>query len=477
MPRIDLADFCGGSQTERSLGIASDRSVNMYPLVVEAPGRPPTRALVSTPGLRRFASVPGGPIRLLQTCSNGRVFAVAGEVLYEVFAGGAVLERGRVTPGAGRVSLADNGICAMLVDGTAGWVFTFEGNAYAQVTDPDFPGADFVVYLDGYFVFNIPGTGRFGLTGLFDPTAIDALDIATAEARPDPLLRVTSLHRELRLWGSLTVEAWFNSGNPDFPFQPIQGTLLEHGLGAPDSLAILHNTYLWLHANSQGLGQVLSATAYTAAPVSTPAQEQQWMTYPRRDDAVAFAYSEGGQAFYVLTFPSGNATWCLDLTTGLWHERAFLGPSGALERHLAQWHCVAEGRHLVGDYRTGLLYHLDDQTYTDDGREIVRLRRFPHVRSQRQRLRHHTLEVHVEQGETVDDPGTPRHLMLRWSNDGGHTFSAEHWRALGPQGHYRQRARWHKLGQARDRVYELRSTAAGPTRWLAAVLDGDGGQH
>ena len=477
MPRLALSDFCGGSATERSIGISSDRTVNLYPIVIAPDVRPPTLALVSTPGLQRFCALPGGPIRLLHTATNGRVFAVAGATFYEVFAGGTALTRGSVTPGTGRVSLDDNGIAAMVVDGPAGWVFTFATNTYAQITDADFTGADFVTYVDGYFAFNVPGTGRFGITGLFDPTNVDALDIATAEARPDPLLRVTNLHRELRLWGTLTVEAWFNSGNPDFPFQQIQGSVLEQGLGAPDSLVVLNNAYLWLHANRQGLGQVLTSTAYTAQAVSTPAQEQHWLRYPRRDDAIAFGYTEGGHDFYVLTFPSGNATWVLDLSTGFWHERAFLDPSGGFSRHLAQYHCVAFGTHLVGDYRTGLLYTLSEQAYTDDGREIVRLRRFPHVRAERQRLFQSTLEVHVEQGETVSDPVEPRHLQLRWSNDGGHTYSDEHWRELGPVGAYRQRARWHKLGQARDRVYELRSTAAGPTRWLAAYLDGEGGAH
>lgn len=472
-----LPSFCGGSYSERSIGMASDRSINVYPVVIHPETRPPSLALVGTPGLARFCSLPGGPIRLLHTCTNGRVFAVAGATVYEVFAGGTALERGQVTAGSARVSMDDNGIAAMLVDGRAGWLFTFATNTYARIADPDFPGADFVTYIDGYFAFNIPGTGRFGITGLLDPEGVDALDIATAEARPDPILRVTTLHRELRLWGTLTVEAWFNSGNPDFPFQPIQGSVLEQGLVAPDSLVVLDNAYMWLHANREGVGKVLTATAYTAQEVSTPPQEQAWRRYPRLGDAIAFAYTEGGHDFYVLTFPSGNATWVLDLSTRMWHERAFLDPTGTLSRHLAQYHCVAFGAHLVGDYRTGMLYRLSDEAYTDDGREIVRLRRFPHTRSQRERVFQHTLEVHVEQGETVSDPVSPRHLQLRWSNDGGHTFGDEHWRELGPVGAYRQRARWHKLGQARDRVYELRSTAAGPVRWLAAYLDGEGGQH
>lgn len=476
MPRLTLEDFCGPSYTERSIDISSDRTVNLYPVLVNPQTRPPTLALVGTPGLRRFCHLSGGPIRGLFMATNGRVFAMAGTQFYELFQGGTYLLRGTIPAGTQQVSMDDNGLRLMLVDGTGGWVFTFASNLFQPITDPDFPGADTNVFIDGYFAFNIPGTGRFGITGLYDPLNVDGLDIATAEGRADPLVTLIALHRELRLIGSLTVESWFNSGNPDFPFQAIPGTLLEQGSVARDTVRALGNSVVWLHANREGMGKVLAATGYTPAVVSQPPQEAAWATYLRRDDAVAWTYTESGHDFYVLTFPSANATWVLDLTTGFWHERAFLKADGTLGRHLAATHCVAFGLHLVGDYRQGTVYQLTDEATTDDGREIVRMRRFPHVRTMRERLFHSTLEVHVEQG-TLPLASLPRQLQLRWSNDGGHTWSTPHWRESGPQGHYRQRARWHKLGAARDRVYELRSTGEGPARWIAAYLDVEQGVH
>lgn len=488
MPRIAMSDFTGPAYTERSIGLSSDRTINLYPIVIKPEVRPPELALVGTPGLARFCDLPGAPVRMLHTCTNGRVFAAAGAHLYELFAAGTWVERGTVSAGTGRVSMDDNGIAAIIVDGTAGWVLPFATNAYAQITDPDFPGADFVVFIDGYFAFNVPGTGRFGITGLYDPAAVDGLDIATAEARADPLGRLIALNRELRLFGTLTTESWFNSGNPDFPFQAIQGTLLEQGMVARDALAVCGNALLWLHMNAQGRGKVLRMLGYQAEVVSTPPLEAAWARYPTLYDATAYTYTQSGHDFYVLSFPSGfvdedplpppgramGATWVLDLTTGFWHQRAFLFPDGTLGRHRAHVHCLGFAQHLVGDYETGTVYVLDEQATTDAGRELVRVRRFPHVRANRARLYHGTLEIHVEQGETGSDPVTPRSLMLRWSNDGGHTYSDEHWRELGPVGAYRQRARWHKLGQARDRVYEVRSTAEAPARWIAAFLDGEG---
>ena len=45
--------------------------------------------------------------------------------------------------------------------------------------------------------------------------------------------------------------------------------------------------------------------------------------------------------------------------------------------------------------------------------------------------------------------------MLRWSNDGGSTWSNERWVGIGEQGKYQNRAIWRRLGYARDRVFEV----------------------
>jgi hypothetical protein len=45
--------------------------------------------------------------------------------------------------------------------------------------------------------------------------------------------------------------------------------------------------------------------------------------------------------------------------------------------------------------------------------------------------------------------------MLRWSNDGGSTWSNEHWTSIGAVGLYKNRAIWRRLGWSRDRVFEV----------------------
>jgi hypothetical protein len=57
--------------------------------------------------------------------------------------------------------------------------------------------------------------------------------------------------------------------------------------------------------------------------------------------------------------------------------------------------------------------------------------------------------------------GSDPEVMLRWSDDGGHTWSNEHWAKMGKIGEYYRRVFWRRLGMTlklRDRVYEISGT-------------------
>ena len=51
--------------------------------------------------------------------------------------------------------------------------------------------------------------------------------------------------------------------------------------------------------------------------------------------------------------------------------------------------------------------------------------------------------------------GSDPQAMMDWSDDGGHTWSNEHWADIGEIGEYDRRARWSKLGRSRDRIYRV----------------------
>ena len=112
---------------------------------------------------------------------------------------------------------------------------------------------------------------------------------------------------------------------------------------------------------------------------------------------------------------------------------------------------------IVGDYQNGKLYSLDHDVYTDDGNVIRRMRRCPHLVSDFNRIFHSSLQIQFQPGVGLDGnvQGADPQAMLRWSNDGGSTWSTEHWVSIGKIGKYKNRAIWRRLGQARDRIYEV----------------------
>jgi hypothetical protein len=67
---------------------------------------------------------------------------------------------------------------------------------------------------------------------------------------------------------------------------------------------------------------------------------------------------------------------------------------------------------------------------------------------------------------------TPK-VMLRWSDDHGHTWSNEHWQDMGAPGNYGKRVIWRRLGttqKLRSRVYEVSGTDATKIAIMGAEL-------
>jgi len=464
--------FVGPAYTGRSSNLNAQTCVNLYPVPGGPDGKQPA-ALYRTPGLKPFCDLGTTAVRGMHGF-GGRLFAVSGDTLYEVDAAGTVTQRGTVGTSSGRVAFADNGQVMALVDGTDGWLW--DGGALSRITDPDFPAATRIAFLGGHFVFDDPGSaGRFMVSGLYatDPADfVNALDYATAEADPDGLVAIHAVEGHLWLLGENTTEAWYATGDP-FPFAPVGGARLERGCAAPWSVARAGGSLLWLARDLQGRAQVVRSSGFAVEPVSTPALEHAIATYPTLADASAYAYHQEGHTFYVLTFPSGGATWGYDLTTGMWHRRGGWDGAG-WTRHRGETHAAFAGRPRVGDWQTGRVYTLDPGTFTDDGDPIRCERTAPAVWADHRRVFFHALALDMETG--VGDPATPAPTVrLDWSDDGGHTWSADRAGALdgglGATGEYGRRVVFRRLGASRQRYFRVVVTDPVEVAILGAGLE------
>jgi hypothetical protein len=475
MMRVKIP-FVGPSNKARSINADAQRSLNCYVEMDNASPRAPLR-LLGTPGLRKVATLVTGPVRGM-IAEGGYVWAVAGGTVYRVSPAYVVTTVGTIGTTTGAVGMASNGSEIIIVDGSAGYLLTVATATMAAISDADFPnGVRQAAYQDGYFVVTGDGTQSFYISGLLNGGAWDGLDFASAEGSPDNTVGVISDHRELWLFGANSAEVWVNTGNNDFPFERSGNTFIEHGCASAGSIAKLDNTVFWLGADDRGTGMVWRADGYTPLRISTHALELALSGYTLTD-AQAFAYQQEGHGFYVLHFPTDGKTWVYDAATQQWGERAYRDAlTGELARWRANCHAMLGGLHLVGDCVDGRLYVLDMDYFSDDGDPILRLRTAQTQEQLQTRIFYSELQIDMETGVGLaTGQGSAPLLMMRYSNDGGHTWSNERTATVGAVGEYGARCRFMRLGAGRNRVWEISMTDPVKFCVLGAVANAQAGE-
>ena len=321
-------------------------------------------------------------------------------------------------------------------------------------TDGAFSGGNTVDIVDNYFVYNRPSSQQWAASNPLSPIT-PALSFSSKDGAPDNLVSLIVDHREVYLLGEASSEVWVDVGSFPFPFQRIPGTSTQHGIAAKFSVARLGNSFAYVSRNSRGQAQIMMMNGYIPTRISTHAVEQTLLNQ-YIDDAIAWTYQQEGHECYVVSFPTLDLTWVYDVSTGMWHKWLSIDNTNTYHRHRGNCSAVFNGKVYVGDFDNGIIYLLDPNNYTDNGQEIRRLRRAPHLVTDLQREYLEELQIQFQPGVgNQSDPGQSPQAMLRWSNDGGSTWSNEHWTSIGAVGLYKNRAIWRRLGWARDRVFEV----------------------
>lgn len=468
--------FIGASYQARSLNVDAQRALNCYIEMDQASPRAPM-ALYGTPGLRKVATASAGSGCRGAITEAGYAWLVIGGYVYRMDASYTLTSLGTIGSSSGPVGLASNGLELLIVDGSAGWVVNVAAATLTQITDADFPnGVRRATYQDGYFIVTGDGSERFYISQLLNGGSWDGLDVASAQGSPDNTVGVISDHRELWLFGNSSAEIWINTGNADFPFERTSNAFVEQGCAAAPTVCKLDNAVCWLGADERGSGIVWRANGYTPVRISTHALETALAGYTLTD-AWALSYQQEGHSFYVLSFPTSGKTWVYDAATQLWHERGYRNTStGAIGQWRGAGHCMLGGLHIVGDYADGRIYVLDMDYYLDDTDPIVRLRTSQTLAQLQKRLFFRSLQVDMETGVGLaTGQGSDPQLMLRYSNNGGHTWSSLKTATVGKIGEYGARCRFNRLGTGRDRVWEI--SVSDPVKFavIGAIVDAEEG--
>lgn len=495
--------FCGGSYISQSVTADCERTMNLYPEIVESQGGASAATLYCTPGLKLFANLPGSQNRGAFTI-NGRTFSVADAILYEVFADGTFNVLGNVGNDGTMVSFA---ACPQqLLIESAGNLYEYQLVAQ-QTTGPNFdtPIAAGVFqqianlpwlptpltqidYIDGFFLALVAGSQTVYASNLFDGTTWDALAVKTVNKFADNVVGMKVNNDYAWLFGAKQSEVDYDSGSFPFPLSAIPSGFIEQGCGAQDSIVTLDNAVFLIGArNDQGQAVAWRTNGFTFQRVSNHAVETAWQSYSKVSDAIAFSYQDQGHSFWVITFPSAQTTWAYDAATGLWHERGFWnGKLAKFESALPICHTFNWNKHLVGDRSSGKIYQMSIPVQTaegwafcdDNGATIRRLRRTPHLNKEHQWVQYSSLEVYLETGISpqpplLDGQGNARgpQVILRHSRDGGHTWSTPWAKDCGQAGEFLKRVVYRRLGRARDMVFEISCSDPVPWRFVDAFVN------
>ena len=345
-------------------------------------------------------------------------------------------------------------------------------------SDGGFSGADVVDIVDNYFVYNRPNTQQWGSSNILSPIS-SQLSFSSKDGSPDNLVSMVVSNREVFLLGEASSEVWIDAGLFPFPFQRIPGTNTQHGILAKFSVARLGNSFAYVSRNIRGQAQIMMMNGYVPTRISTHAVENT-LVDQYISDARAYTYQMEGHEVYVVSFPTLDLTWAYDVSTQMWHKWLSVDNQNVFHRHRSNCHANFQNMNLVGDYQNGLIYQLDPQNYTDNGNEIRRIRRAPHMISDYQRQYFDELQIYFQPGVGLSNgliANENPQAMLRWSDDGGSTWSNEHWVSIGKQGAYKNRAIWRRMGWARDRVFEVVVTDPINAVIIAANLKASAGSN
>ncbi len=315
-------------------------------------------------------------------------------------------------------------------------IYIIASDAVTPVTDTDLPSS--AVSAENISNYTAVGFSdrSFFLSGINQSLTYDALDFATFQQRAGKLVRMIENDGELYGFLDKNFEVWRDTGNADFPLEPI--SFQSRGLMAANALIRSDGTLMFPGDD----GIVYKLSRYSPSRISTHSIERLIQQDANQGDMVGFSWSRGGHSFAALT----GTTWsrCYDSATGVWHTRQSYGQDTWRARYAMQ----AWGKTIVGDALSGKLFYLDSNTYTEDSGTMIwgvdspPMHMFPNGGI--------VDAVHFDLATgygTLSGQGSDPKLMLQTSIDGGNSFGNYRELELGVTGRYATRVTARRLGR------------------------------
>lgn len=446
----------GPDSADDSPDVNSQLTQNMWPKM-RVIGSRNVIAMYGVPGLTQIAEASsGGATRGRGVRFNGYAYLVIKNKLVQIDSNNNVTNVGTLNSSVGRIEMVEGRAYLMIVDGTDG--YAYDGTTFTDIRpgDADFPAnPSHVAYLGGYFIVNKGDSDEFYISTNEDPTAWAALDFESAAEKPDNAFGLETTSKDLYIFGNESIQVYYNSGDPLFPFTLYQGAVLNYGVDAPHSIVESSAGVFFLATAREGGIAVVHLNGFQGIVISNSIADD-LKDFATTEDAYGYVYRFSDKTYYQLTFPTEQRTFEYIVEDQFWVERK----SDGLTHHLSSGHVFFNNLNIIGDQSTGEIYKIDGTVYTEDGLPIQRIRRTQNINKGWNGLIFHEVVLVIEAGVgTVSGSGYDPEVAMRYSDDGGHNWSSWLNAPMGKLGETKNGCVWTKLGLSDNgRVFEFKVT-------------------
>lgn len=365
------------------------------------------------PGLEVYVAT-GGTGNRGMIDLNGTIYVAYSDGVSRITPDGFVFPVGTI-PGATPVTWARNNKVAggastpdLIAARTNGGVYVVTDSSVTTYSLPGLPATavNSVEFLDGFFIFTT-SDGRIFASDLNSVT-VNALSFATAESKPDQLLRGIVHAGVFYAMGTETIEPWVNVGGSPFPLQRAS-SVLPVGLRTATAIAGFevgwdHGPYFVAHDLT-----VRALEGYNTRKVSTPDVEA-FIAASSAPTLEACVYTVKGNAFWALS--SNIGTWVYNVTTGLWHQQVSTGTN----RWRGNLSVKSAARWVVGDKLSGNLLTISDSVRTEAGQPVTWTIESSPLKEYPARIAVPSLFADFTEADGVS-------VDVSWSHDGGKSWS------------------------------------------------------
>ncbi len=447
-------NITGPTYQSRSKPLSSQRTVNWYQQLSE--GGKDDYVLMPFPGLKLFVEggeeLDRGLWRMAET-----LYQVKGNTLYRIDSQANSQSVGSI-PGNERCIMADDGINLFIVTNSSVYHYNSDNETVTKITDPDIDGAKSVDFINNQFIYTKDKFTTISSVG--DGTQASGLNVIGAETKPDKLIRDYVFEQVIWRFGERTVEGWWNSGVGQPPIERLDGQMFDVGCVAIHSIAQTDEAFYWIGDDYA----IYRATGGAKQRISTDAISNQLKSFGDVSDAIGNTFTIQGQNFYMISFPSGGATFVNNESLG---DKGWFELSSGFDGDIYQASEVIScyGKNIVSDYTTGNLYELDINTYTNNGDPMRRERVLQAMDArliggqQKDRVGMNTLTINMETGVgLIEGQGDNPRIMVEFSDDGGRTWAHGAWPRTGRLGEFVLLVEWDEMSTFYNRIVRISTT-------------------